>query len=99
MAVIAPTILTESEDDYRNTVERLHGFAQRVHIDLADGEFAPTFTVGVNQLWWPQEWEVDIHAMVARPSQYVDALVQMKPSTVIFHAEASNMVAKYKENY
>lgn len=89
MTVIAPTILCETEDDYKATVERLHPFAQRVHIDLADGEFAPTFTVGVNQLWWPQEWTVDIHAMVARPSQYVDALIQLHPSTVIFHAEAS----------
>lgn len=89
MTVIAPTMLCETEDDYKATVERLHPFAQRVHIDLTDGEFAPTFTVGVNQLWWPQEWVVDIHAMVAHPSQYVDALIQLHPNSVIFHAEAS----------
>ncbi len=89
MAQIAPAVLCETEDDYKATIERLHPFAKRVHIDLTDGEFAPTFTVGVNQIWWPAEWEVDIHAMVARPSQYVDALIQLKPHTVIFHAEAS----------
>jgi len=89
MTTIAPAILCETEDEYKATVERLHPFAKRVHIDLTDGEFAPTFTVGVNQIWWPAEWEVDIHAMVARPSQYVAALIQLKPSTVIFHAEAS----------
>lgn len=89
MAVIAPTILAETVDDYKATVERHHAYARRVHIDIADGEFAPTFTVGVNQIWWPQEWTVDIHAMVAHPSQYVDALIQMKPATVIFHVEAS----------
>ncbi len=89
MAVIAPTMLCETEDEYKATVERIHPFAQRVHIDLTDGEFAPTFTVGVNQLWWPQEWVVDIHAMVAHPSQYVDALIQLHPATVIFHAEAA----------
>lgn len=89
MSVIAPTILCETEDDYKATVERLSPFAKRVHIDLTDGEFAPTFTVGVNQIWWPAEWQVDIHAMVAHPSQYVDVLIQMKPATVIFHAEVS----------
>ncbi len=89
MAVIAPTILCETDEDYRVTIERLHPFAERVHIDLTDGQFAPTFTVGVNQLWWPQEWIVDIHAMVTYPSQYVDALIQMRPASVIFHAEAS----------
>ncbi|MGB4957062.1 MAG: hypothetical protein WBO49_01275 [Candidatus Saccharimonas sp.] len=87
MSSIVPTILAETTDDYKATVERLHPFATRVHIDLTDGEFAPTFTVGVDQIWWPQEWQVDIHAMVAKPSQYVNALVQMKPQTVIFHAE------------
>jgi ribulose-phosphate 3-epimerase len=101
MSVIVPTILCETEDDYKVTVERLHAFAQRVHIDLTDGEFAPTFTVGVNQIWWPAEWTVDIHAMVARPSQYVDALIQLKPATVIFHAEASEdltpTIAKLKQ--
>ena len=101
MATIVQTILCETEDDYKATIERLHPFAQRVHIDLTDGEFAPTFTVGVNQIWWPQEWTVDIHAMVARPSQYVDALVQMKPATVIFHAETSEdltpIIAKLKQ--
>lgn len=90
MSEIVPTILAETVDDYKATVERLHPFAKRVHIDLTDGEFAPTFTVGVNQLWWPEEWEVDIHAMVAHPSQYVNAFIQMKPRTVIFHAETSD---------
>lgn len=87
MAVVAPTILCETEDDYKVTVERLHPFAKRVHIDLADGEFAPTFTVDVDKIWWPQEWEVDIHAMVARPSEYVNQLIALKPKTIIFHAE------------
>lgn len=88
MAEIAPTVLCETEADYKATIERLHPFAKRVHIDLTDGVFAPTFTVGVDKIWWPKEWEVDIHAMVAQPSQYVDALISLQPKTVIFHAEA-----------
>lgn len=89
MSEIVPTILCETVDDYKATIERLQPFAKRVHIDLADGEFAPTFSVGVNQMWWPKEWQVDIHAMVAHPSQYVDAFIQMKPYSVIFHAETA----------
>ena len=89
MSEVVPTITSETVEDYKVVIERLHPFAKRVHIDLTDGEFAPTFTVGVSQLWWPEEWQVDIHAMVAHPSQYVDALIQMKPHTIIFHAEAS----------
>lgn len=89
MTVIAPCITVETEDDYKLTVERLSPFAKRVHIDVSDGQFAPTFLVGPNKLWWPQEWDVDIHAMVAQPSQYVPTLIQLKPHTIILHAEAN----------
>jgi ribulose-phosphate 3-epimerase len=88
MSVIAPAILAETPDDYKAMVERLHPFAQRVHIDICDGEFAPSFTVGAAQVWWPQEWIVDIHAMVARPSEHLETLVSLKPHMIIFHAEA-----------
>lgn len=88
MAIVAPAVTRETEEEYKRTIEYLHPFAERVHIDITDGEFAPTFTVGADRIWWPQEWTVDIHAMVARPSQYVDALIQLRPHLIIFHAEA-----------
>ncbi len=88
MSVIAPAILADTPEAYKLSIDRYHPFTQRVHIDLADGEFAPTFTIGVDQLWWPQEWQVDIHAMVARPAEYVDVLTALKPHTIIFHVEA-----------
>lgn len=87
MSVIAPAILCETPDDYKASVERLHSFVQRVHVDICDGEFAPTFTVGAAQVWWPQEWTVDIHAMVARPSEHLETLISLKPNLIIFHAE------------
>jgi ribulose-phosphate 3-epimerase len=89
MSVIAPAILSTSPDDYKLQVERIHEFADRVHIDITDGEFAPTFTINAAQVWWPQEWTVDIHAMVARPSDHLETLVSLKPAMIIFHAETS----------
>ncbi|MDB5168058.1 MAG: rpe, Ribulose-phosphate 3-epimerase [Candidatus Saccharibacteria bacterium] len=87
MSMIAPTVLAETADDYRAQIERVHGFAERVHIDISDGEFAPSFTLGAAQIWWPQGWIVDIHAMVARPSDHLETLVNLKPNMIIFHAE------------
>ena len=87
MSVIAPTITVETTDEFKAAVERLTPFAQRVHIDVSEGEFAPTFLLGEAQLWWPKEWVVDIHAMVARPQEHLAALIALKPNLIIFHAE------------
>ena len=88
MAEIAPCITTETPEEYQQAIVRLEPFAERVHIDISDGEFAPRRLLGVEQLYWPANWRVDIHAMVKRPSVYVDQLVLLKPQTIIFHAEA-----------
>lgn len=87
MAVIAPAILAENADQYKQKLETVQGFATRVHIDLSDGEFAPTFTVNDDEIWWPAEVEADVHAMVARPSEHIQKLVAKKPHMIIFHAE------------
>lgn len=87
MGVIVPTILASTPEDYKASLEKVHTFATRIHVDLSDGNFAPTPTVAVNQIWWPQEWQTDIHAMVADPAQYVDALLALNPHMIIFHAE------------
>jgi len=87
MSEIAPCITVETEQDYRASVERISSFAKRVHIDISDGEFSPVFMVDTNKIWWPKEWTVDIHAMVARPTEYVDKLIALNPDLITFHAE------------
>ncbi len=89
MTVVAPAVLADSADNYKAQVERLHGVGERVHIDICDGEFAPSLTLSASQVWWPQEWVADIHAMVARPSEHVDVLINLKPNLIIFHAETT----------
>jgi len=88
MSVIVPTIMAETIDQLRDATTRLQPFARRVHLDISDGEFAPTFLLNEAQLFWPQGWEVDIHAMVARPSEHIAQLINLKPRLVIFHVEA-----------
>ena len=97
MAVIAPTVLAENADDYKAQIERIHGFAERIHIDITDGEFAPTFTLSAAQIWWPQDWTADIHAMVARPSDHLETLISLKPNMIIFHAETQEDIVPILE--
>lgn len=86
-AQIAPTVLAETTDQFKQAMEKIHQLANRVHIDISDGEFAPTFTINASEAWWPQGWHADIHAMVARPSEYADQLIALKADLIIFHAE------------
>ncbi len=91
-SVIAPAILAENAQQYKEQVDRITGFAERVHIDLTDGEFAPTFTVGISELWAPEGWTIDIHAMVNKLDEYVPKLITLRPHLIIIHAEAKGDV-------
>ncbi|MCA9338551.1 hypothetical protein KC949_03255 [Candidatus Saccharibacteria bacterium] len=88
MSVIVPTVLAATPEEYKESLQKVHTFATRVHVDITDGQFAPTQTILTNQIWWPQDWQVDIHAMVGNPAQYVAELVALKPYMLTFHAEA-----------
>ncbi len=46
-SVIPPAILSENAEQYKEQADKITGFAERVHIDISDGEFAPTLTVGI----------------------------------------------------
>ena len=94
MSVIAPAVLTETNEQYQQYMQTVQGFAERVHIDITDGEFAPTFTISENDMFWPQNVQADIHAMVARPSEHVQQIAAKKPHMIIFHAEASEDLAR-----
>ena len=97
-SVIAPAILAENAQQYKEQVDRITGFAERVHIDLTDGEFAPTFTVSIPELWAPEGWTIDIHAMVNKLDEYVPKLITLRPHLIIIHAEAEgNVLGALKE--
>jgi len=95
MSSIVPTIMAETIEQLGEATVRLQPFSRRVHIDISDGEFAPTFLLTENQLTWPEGWEVDIHAMVARPSEHIAQLIQLKPNLVILHAEAQEDIVPH----
>lgn len=88
MAEIVPTILTNDTEQYKKLITAFQPFARRVQIDVSDGTFAPSTTLPLNQLYWPKEWQTDFHMMVVRPSEHLPLILQLKPSLVIFHAEA-----------
>lgn len=88
MAVICPTVTAYNEHDYKEQILRLKPFAERIHIDLMDGEFAPTVSPSLDRIWWPHELRADIHLMYQNPMDYLDVLIRLKPRMVVIHNEA-----------
>ena len=88
MATVCPTITAYDPHEYREQIERVAGFAKRIHIDLMDGEFAPTKSPELERIWWPHEVEADIHLMYQRPMDYLAQLIKLRPRMVIVQVEA-----------
>lgn len=89
MATIVPTVTAIDEHSYREQMNKIKSFAKHVHIDLMDGEFAPTTSPSLDHIWWPHEFErVDLHLMYQRPMEHLQQLIKLKPYMVIVHNEA-----------
>lgn len=88
MASIVPTITAENAHVYREQIERVESFANRIHIDLMDGVFTENTSISPNSLWWPEATEVDIHLMYKKPMEALPQIIQLNPGLVIVQAES-----------
>lgn len=96
-AVICPTVMGKSSKEYREAIERIAEFAERIHIDFADGEFAPTKLEPIEDAWWPLGLIVDFHIMYQRPLEHLETVINLQPSLVVIHAEADGAEEFLKE--
>lgn len=88
MSVVVPALLANTKEELIALEARVQTFANRVHVDVMDGQFAPHAGIQLQDVVWPQDMEVDVHLMYQDPTSQFNALVALKPSLVIFHAEA-----------
>jgi ribulose-phosphate 3-epimerase len=97
VATICPTVLAGEPHEFREQMERIAGFGNRVQIDLTDGLFTFTKTVPLEQVWWPHGLKADLHLMYKRPDLYLKQLLDLEPSMVIIHAEAEGKFEPFAE--
>ncbi len=87
MSRICPTVTASDLHEYREQLERVESFAERVHIDLMDGKLAPTKSPALSEIWLSEKLICDIHLMYQNPSDFTEELIALKPNLVIIHAE------------
>lgn len=91
MATICPTVMGENAADYRSAINRVGGFASRLHIDFSDGNFSKPQLIPVGDAYWPDGIEIDFHIMYQRPMGVLEQVIIRQPHLVIVHAEAEGV--------
>jgi len=96
-STISPAILAGTPEEYSHQMARISQFATRIHIDLADGKFASTKTVAIDQVWWPGGVRADLHVMYQRPFEHWKTFLSLAPQMVIVHAESDGNFVPFAE--
>lgn len=91
---IIPSVLAKNSEELAEIKKKLEWYSGPLHIDIADGQFVPTVTVGREEIEkaFPEQI-LDVHLMVANPAEVIPLWLDMPNlRTIIFHIEATDKV-------
>ena len=95
MTHIVPTLLATTESSYKEAVDKIESSALFkdgwVQIDLMDNKFVPNKSIGLDVLSkYPFSGQKEAQLMVEDPLNWVDKLVALQFSRIIFPVEVGN---------
>jgi len=97
---IAPSILAADHADLKGEIRKVEeAGADMIHIDVADGHFAPNISMGpdtVRSVRKVTHLPLDVHLMISEPEKFVDAFLTAGSDILTVHSEvvSSKQVSK-----
>jgi len=103
--VISPSILSADFSRIADEIRALEeAGADAIHYDVMDNHFVPNLTFGfkfVEDAMKNTTMKSDVHLMIDRPEDSLDAWLALKPAALTFHIEAcrdtGNTIARIRE--
>jgi ribulose-phosphate 3-epimerase len=91
---IAPSILAADHADLKGEIGRVEeGGADMIHVDVADGHFAPNISLGpdtVRDIRKVTRLPLDIHLMITNPEKFYEPFLSAGGDIITVHAEAAS---------
>lgn len=86
MSIVCPTLTATNVAEFNSQVQELSPTVERVHLDIADGLFAPKL-LNIGKVRLPSV-VTDIHVMYENPGRVIKKIISLKPHLVIIHYES-----------
>jgi len=92
--LIAPSVLAADFANLQRDVEMLNASqADYIHVDIMDGVFVPNISFGLpvcEAIYKHAQKPLDVHLMIEKPENYIQAFHDAGAATISVHYEATN---------
>lgn len=94
MFTLAPSILSANFSKLNEEIDMIHvPGVSVVHVDVMDGQFVPNITIGpvvIKDIKTVSRLPLDVHLMIEKPENHIDAFVKAGSDILTIHIEATN---------